>query len=127
METELIIDGMTFTSQADGSESSIALDLAVFSARRAKHIAPYILVHEVDANTALKLGWQHGPQGLGEWTDGSADLFDSSGAISSGLHSGGATEVLEADQIRPVVKVVATSGTDRVQLRLSVWMVKKPF
>jgi|GEM_PF-7063085 len=123
-----IIKGLVFQSNSDGTESSIKLDDAVFSALDAEHGSLYVDVHDVDSDTQLKVSWQHGPSGENLWTDGSGELFDSGGTASTGLHaSGSLTTLTAADAVRPVIRVQMGTPTTRVSIRISVWVVLTPF
>ncbi len=98
----------------------------------AKNASLYVLVHDVDDDGWIKIGYRHTPNGT-DFIDGSATLYDSTdiaGGVPMGMKiSSAATDVTQYAKIVLVPKIGTSTGgaADRKKATISVWLVAKPF
>ena len=124
MQLIKILDRVTFTS-SDAGELSYDISDKIIDALSAKHGGAYVLVHEAETDTAVKIGYRHSPDGV-NWATG-ANLYDSTTAIADGMNaSSEGVDVSFVAKMMPTVSIddLSTGGTTAT---LSAWIVLKPF
>ncbi len=98
----------------------------------AKNASLYVLVHSVDDNGWIKVGYRHTPNGT-DFIEPTTALYDSTdiaGGVGSGMKvSSAATDVTQFAKIVLVPKMGTSTGgaADLKTATISVWLVAKPF
>ena len=124
MQLIKILDRVTFTS-SDAGELSYDISDKIIDALSAKHAAAYVLVHQADSNTEVKIAYRHSPDGV-NWATG-ANLYDSTTAIADGMNASDAgVDISFVAKMMPTVSINDLS-TGGVTATLSAWIVLKPF
>ena len=124
MQLMKILDRVTLKSDGD-NEKSYDISDKIIDALSAKHGGAYVLVHEAETDTAVKIAYRHSPDGV-NWATG-ANLYDSTTAIADGMNASDAgVDISFVAKMMPTVSINDLS-TGGVTATLSAWIVLKPF
>ncbi len=126
MELELLVDRYK-VSTSDGNPANQKLS-KIIDVLAAKNVSLYVMIHDIDADTALKASFDHGPNDVDFMASATALFGDATTEQSEGLSaSSSAVDVTTMANVLITFTITPLNASSGNQTTISVWMVKKPF